>query len=269
VDTIMRQRPDQFTLKNDHALARGLVFAGLGASPGSTRYHDSSVFGKHGTLTNMEPSSDWVWDDRGCSSLLCDGTTDYVSIPSNALYQSAIFSLSLWCRQISDLGASRSIVAMTQQDGVVTGWNLWYEGTTEIRFTCPQYNSIANKSGITCANWNHVSATFDGSTIKIYVNGVKGTDKTSVTYTPQNRPITIGLGKYYCNCQVSDFLLYNRVLTLPEIQQLADPSNVTLSGLIQPPKRRYFTVPYYIPPVARKATYYTFKTSFGKLSVKG
>ena len=36
----MSQRPDNFTLNMNASLAKGLVFAGLGRAPGSTRYHD-------------------------------------------------------------------------------------------------------------------------------------------------------------------------------------------------------------------------------------
>jgi len=44
------------------------------------------------------------------------------------------------------------------------------------------------------------------------------------------------------SASLADPLIYNRVLSPSEIQQLADPSNVMLSGLILPPKRRLWAV---------------------------
>jgi len=37
-------------------------------------------------------------------------------------------------------------------------------------------------------------------------------------------------------------MAWNRALSLPEIQQLADPSNMMLSGLILPPRRKWWPV---------------------------
>jgi hypothetical protein len=48
-----------------------------------------------------------------------------------------------------------------------------------------------------------------------------------------------------------DILIYNRALSPAEIQQLADPSNVMLSGLILPPRRRLWAVSGGGAPVAK------------------
>jgi len=59
-------RPQQFTLANSRqcSLAKGLVFAGLGRAHGSTQYYDSSGRGNNGTLTAMDPATDWVWSSE-------------------------------------------------------------------------------------------------------------------------------------------------------------------------------------------------------------
>ena len=41
---------------------------------------------------------------------------------------------------------------------------------------------------------------------------------------------------------IGDPLIHSRHLSSPEIQQLADPSNALLSGLILPPRRRWWPV---------------------------
>ena len=46
----------------------------------------------------------------------------------------------------------------------------------------------------------------------------------------------------YAGTGCSDFVLYDRALSTAEIQQLADPSNTMLSGLILPPRRMVWPV---------------------------
>jgi hypothetical protein len=46
----------------DHFFAQGLFLFGGGRFPKSNKYVDSSLYGNHGTLTNMDAATDWVWD---------------------------------------------------------------------------------------------------------------------------------------------------------------------------------------------------------------
>jgi hypothetical protein len=53
-------------------------------------------------------------------------------------------------------------------------------------------------------------------------------------------------------CAVGDVLLYKRALSVGEIQELHDPSNAMLSGLILPPRRRLWAVSGGAPPVTTR-----------------
>ena len=57
--------------------------------------------------------------------------------------------------------------------------------------------------------------------------------------------------------------MHNRVLSLAEIRQLADPSNVMLSGLILPPRRRLFAAG------VAGGTAYTWTTTAGAFVLSG
>lgn len=59
---LCRQRPSYPRIDFTHPLASGLVFAGLGGGASTLQYTDSSPYGNHGVLTNMEPATDWVFD---------------------------------------------------------------------------------------------------------------------------------------------------------------------------------------------------------------
>ena len=86
----LRQRPQSFELDHSHPLARGLVFAGLGRVPHSLVYRDSSLYGNHGTLTNMAvpatATSGWAWDNfLGRWATRYDGDNDYVSLGTSSI----------------------------------------------------------------------------------------------------------------------------------------------------------------------------------------
>ena len=92
----------------------------------------------------------------------------------------------------------------------------------------------------------HLCGVAQTTTVRdLYVNG-QYVASNSRTHTVANT--TLDLGRYgdstpnYFDCSVGDPMLHNRALTIPEIQQLADPSNVMLSGLINPPRRKWWPV---------------------------
>ena len=91
----MNQRPTIFDLDYQSPLGRGLVYAGLGSGPGTLRATDSSIQRNHGTLTNMNPATDWVWaQELGRKGLDFDGD-EYVNVPDAAsLRLSTAFTLA-------------------------------------------------------------------------------------------------------------------------------------------------------------------------------
>ena len=65
--------------------------------PGGTILRDLSGRGNHGTLTNMDPATDWVLSG-GRSALDFDGSNDYVSLPINGMSVASgrVFTVSAW-----------------------------------------------------------------------------------------------------------------------------------------------------------------------------
>lgn len=263
----MAQRPDQFTLNASHTLAQGLVFAGLGQIPGSTRYHDSSVFGNTGKLTNMDPATDWVpalgryATHQGVSG----GAGEYIEIPAS-LGISSLTALSIggWQKVIggeqfhSLLYNANSVLSArtlySDNTGIETYW-----GSRTWRF-CVQLTAspwaVEASGGTVGTSWTHVLGTFDASVIRLFINGnlVAENAGTSVSiqafskwFSGQNTS-----NADYNNFQSADLVAYNRAIPLAQVQQLADPSNVMLSGLINPPRRKWW-------PVAAGGTPATFK----------
>jgi hypothetical protein len=75
---------------------------------------------------------------------------------------------------------------------------------------------------VNTGNWFHAVATYDGSTVKIYVNGVlESTTARSGTITAGAKNIgsSSGGGSEYFNGTINNVKIYNRALTAAEIQQ--------------------------------------------------
>jgi hypothetical protein len=68
--------------------------------------------------------------------------------------------------------------------------------------------------------WTHVVATFDGSNVKLYVNGQPVATGTSTSYAPNtSKPFTVGRGEssFYFNGRLDEVAYYNKVLSAAQI----------------------------------------------------
>jgi hypothetical protein len=243
------ERPDSFELNTDNQLAQGLVFAGLGRIAGSTHYRDSSLYGNHGTLTNMDPATDWVWDNfLGRWVTKYDGSNDEV-IMSGVAVTSEPYTLSAWFSTDTYKANLHPILALINSDwGNFTGIGAsrkWVVDAYQYRFGLVKNfgatAQIISTTNFSLNRWYHVCGVFDSTTSRsLYVDGaLQGSD--TATATNPSLPPRLGRDDDAASAllgNVGDPLIHSRALSAAEIQQLAAPSNTMLSGLILPPKRK-------------------------------
>lgn len=233
-----KQRPDNFRWNPASPYAKGCKFALLGNAVGGGKAYDSSPGRNTGTLTNMDPSTDWVFDaeldrwrvDVSASSLVVPGLVG----PWSAL------TLCFWLNS----EAFRYDYIWRIDD---TDYLYFYDGNNAsephfyLRDTLP-YSSVSVRadSAINDDQWYHVVCRWDGSSMDMWIDGIQQTDVAAYSGGPLS--FSEGLVQYTGNNKLSDVLFYNRGISSSEIQQLADPSNVMLSGLILPPRRTWWPV---------------------------
>lgn len=231
-------------------LAKGLVFAGLGGGASTLQYADASGYGNHGTLTN---GAGWVFDPnlgRFVLSLTAQG--QYVTAPSVGL-GAEDFSISAWAYRLSGSADYSTIVAQG-----TTGIGEWMLRSS---VSNDQYNFYGSAGNInagatsTVANdvWKHVAAVRSGSSCGIWVDGVPySPDTTANCDLSTTKSMHMGgsesVATRWWVGKLADIMIWRGVaIGTPNassslIQQLADPSNTLLSGLILPPRRMVWPV---------------------------
>jgi len=179
-----------------------------------TNAYDASGNGNDGRLVNMNPGSDWVTGKVG-GALDFDGSNDYVEAPDSAsLDITGQITLAAWIKPES---ADKNWVVF----GKYYVYWLWHQDDN-----CRFYAGGTNLDygfNFTQGVWYHVAGTFDGSTMRFYINGEEKTSQSN------SEPIstsddTLIIGNYQeatgweFTGAIDDVHIYNSALTQEEIQ---------------------------------------------------
>lgn len=238
-------------------LLRGLVGAWIPAlgNQGS-RLIDVSGRSNHGTLTDMDPASDWVASEKGLVIDL-DSTNDDINLGAVGLLRSqSQFTVVSWFRQANAATFYRAILSHAQS-GDGTNRALIYQtlvasGDSALFFgSGVGYGYTA--TGIFTANeWHCGGWTFNGAgaanadRAKIYKNGTELSLSFSGTIPAtthlQNYAHTIGAEHATApsfNGQIAGVLLWHRPLSVNEHRQLYE---IGPTGLFQRRTRKYVLI---------------------------
>jgi len=151
----------------------------LNESTGSTTY-DSTVCVNNGTITGATH----VAGKKNMGLNFTTATTNYVNIPSSASLNaiSSAITLSAWVKADANTANSNIIERWLYGTGVnQRAYCLYVTGTGAIAFGLGNDGTSANVKWLTTTAtitrnvWTHIAATFDGTTMKIYINGALST----------------------------------------------------------------------------------------------
>ncbi|KKM04498.1 hypothetical protein LCGC14_1763650 [marine sediment metagenome] len=190
---------------------------------------DVSRGSNNGTLTSMDPATDWVMSEKGWA-LDFDGSDDNVLLPTDGgllnVLRTAPHSFVLNFKSRS-LSGNQRIFAHSETSAGLRQNVLWTQASA-IGFTWDPSTGKAGKSTsfTDTSEWHSLIGVLeDSATISAYLDGVPMTGTTSrgspdgLTYLGQSAG---GTARF--NGQIGVFLIYSRILTFPEIQTLyVDP----------------------------------------------
>ena len=211
-------RAQQFSSQINHAL--GAYAVGIwDFEDQSNPTADRSGFGNHGILYG---NTHFVANDvLGGHALSFDGNGDYVEIPDSTSLSITGTGITLEAWIKPKVGASNGAIIHKNNH-----YSLRWQNTGTITYADSitwSYATIGYYGNAPAGQWNHIIVTFDGSTIRFYINGVEVGSKVRSGSLTDNA-IDLGIGSYnftsnFFNGQIDDVRIYSHALSAAQIQQ--------------------------------------------------
>jgi glucose/arabinose dehydrogenase len=201
----------------------GLVAAyGFNEGAGGT-VADSSGNGLTGTISGAT----WTTAGRSGNALVFDGVNDWVTVADHAsLDLTTGMTLAAWVFPTAHgNGVWRNVIIKERTGG--EAYNLYSNVDLNVPqvWIDPNANTWLDARGtsqLPLNAWTHLAATFNGSTLILYVNGVQvGSRAVSGAILTSTGALRIGgnsvWGEFFQG-RIDEIRIYNRALTQPEIQ---------------------------------------------------
>mgnify|MGYP003345346180 CR=1 FL=1 len=194
--------------------------------PTGGRLHDFSKNNNWGTLTNMDPATDWVVNGDQYS-LDFDGVNDVVTMTPGIVTGTQAFTMSAWARLNSNPTFYRGVFMM---GGGATGNSAWIGWATTTQngalyswggggFGRNYGSGVTDYSG-----WHHLVLTSSGGstqTFNIYVDGGNNvTGSETITLTSSHLRIGSNPTDAPTDGNIDDIKLWNRALAVNEVREL-------------------------------------------------
>ncbi len=240
---------------------------------GAQTFEDSSHYGNNGSCAgNACPQASVKGQMR--NSVVFDGVNDIITVPDHAALDLNTFSLSLWVKPTQIRSAQQPLLVkhccLYPNAG---NFNLLIEpSTTKVRFAASQSQGFGSQfdllsdGALNLNQWNHVAATYDGKTARIYLNGVLSKEMAAArpgqSLATNDRPLQIGSSLSSFDVfapfsgQLDEIAIYGKGLSRSEVQALynyqvawfdvAFGTRVTVD--VDAPTVRLDTLPAFVAP---------------------
>ena len=159
-----------------------------------------------------------------------DGVNDLVDVPDAATLHLQTFTIDAWVNP-TDLTQDRAILIKaalgTGGNDFAYGLRVLSGGQAEGRITdaAGAFASVVSTSALSTNLFQHIALTYDGTALKLYVNGVlNGTTATTLTPVVNARPVTIGAWQSVSAGEIQHWAglideveIFSRALTATEV----------------------------------------------------
>lgn len=201
------RRPSRFIYGSDPYWNNVALLLHMNGSNNSTAFADSSS-NAFTVTANGDAKITTSASKFGGASGAFDGSGDYLSIASNSVFSfgTADFTIEAWIYLVVNSG-DFFIASSSGSGGLFFGYRNsttpfgWGVGRTGV-----QWDYVTGSTSST-GSWNHVAVSRQGTSLKIFVNGVQvGSATNSVSYNLSTTSLTIASqgANYYVNGYLDD-----------------------------------------------------------------
>lgn len=227
---ISPNRANAATLQTLRPVSNNLGLIGLWSLDGADvtdKVYDRSGQGNHAGLNGAATSSAKTSGRIG-QALSFDGSNDYIDIP-DIIEGLSTMTVSIWVKNEDLSGATRRIFKQTGggADPIELSFSSG-SGSNDYKYQCTvETTSLAENTPLSAqyrdTDWHHVVCIYDGSNIKLYIDGeLSGTSAgiTGLVVTTTNN-LTIGSsGTDTWKGKIDDARIYNRALSAIDVKRL-------------------------------------------------
>lgn len=207
---------------------RGTCEGMLAWWPLNSTAQDLSGNGIHGTVTGAAPTVGYGNKAGGAYQLGASGKYIYIGTPAPFanLHQKLTYSIWLSKTDVSPyqwpviMGAANPHTGFAFRANTY-GNNIYYEWGTS-PFTGSTWGGTNAMAFGSTNEWHHAVATFDGSQVRLYWDGVLRHTPAATSLYPTQLPFYIGVTANGWEGKVDDARVYDRPLSAVEIKEMYD-----------------------------------------------
>jgi uncharacterized repeat protein (TIGR01451 family) len=184
-----------------------------------TTLNDLSGRGNNGTIAN----GTWASSGKYGSALTFNGTSTMVTIPDAAsLHLTTAMTLSAWVNPTANSSAWRDVIYKGVDNYYLAGSSAnGGRPVIGMTITSPPTESYGTAQ-LALNTWTHLAATFDGTTLRLFVNGSQvSTQARSGEIVTSTNPLQIGgdsfFGQFFQG-MIDEVRVYSAALTPAQIQ---------------------------------------------------
>ncbi|MGI9457252.1 MAG: LamG domain-containing protein [Aeoliella sp.] len=199
-----------------------------------TTASDSSGNGNSGTFSGS-PAWNTGGQIVGCLDFEISDGNDRVNAGTFDLTGSGV-TLATWIWQESGNNDARVIIKSTGNSGAQQSWGLTSDETGELDFrirTGGNWYRVQVPGAISNGVWTHIAGTYDGTTLRVYINGVEAASGAhpvgGAVETDATGTVTLGdsiAGGRPFDGKIDDARVYDRALTATDIAFLFNPTGL-------------------------------------------